>query len=144
FSEEKAEACRDLGAALAVLYPSQDFVKEVLDFTKGAGVDAVLDMVGGDYIPRNLQVLGQGGRHVSIATQRGTKTEIDHRGIIMRRLILRGSTLRARPPQEKARILREVETHILPLLASNQIKPVIFQSFPLEKAGEAHKVMESG
>lgn len=143
-SERKAQACRELGAALAVLYPSQDFVIEVLTFTQNRGVDIVLDLGGGEYVPRNIQVLGPGGRHISIATQHGRMAKIDLRAIMLRGLTLTGSMMRSRPVEEKARLLREVEANILPHVAAGRIKPVIFQTFPLEKAGDAHKLMESG
>jgi putative PIG3 family NAD(P)H quinone oxidoreductase len=143
-SEEKAEKCRELGAMLAVNYKTHDFVKEIFTFTKDRGVDVVLDMVGGEYLPRNIQVLTKNGRHVSIATQHGVKGELDIRTVMAKRLTITGSTLRGRDAAEKARLLREVEAQVLPQLLSGRVKPVVFQSFPLEKAGEAHKLMESG
>lgn len=142
-SKEKAEACLKLGAAHAILYNEQDFVKEALAFTNNHGVDVVLDMIGGDYVNRNLEALAKYGRHVSIATQKGAKAEIDIRLVMKKHAVITGSTLRARESHEKARIVAALAAHVLPKLAAGEIKPVIYQGFPLEKAGEAHKVMET-
>lgn len=143
-SEEKREACLNLGAALAVSYRSDDFTKAVEAFTDGKGVDVVLDMIGGDYLPRNLSLLAEGGRHISIATQHGAVAEINLRLMMAKRLILTGSTLRPRSVAEKSRLAREIERHVWPWIATKAVKPVVFQRFPLEKVAEAHKVMESG
>ena len=143
-SPEKAEVCRRLGADAVIEYKREDFVEAVKQATGGRGVDVVLDMVGGDYVNRNLQVLALRGRHISIATQSGVKAEIDVRFIMQKRLIVTGSTLRGRDLAEKARLVAAVEEKIWPLVAAEKIKPVIYQRVPLKNAGEAHKRMESG
>ena len=143
-SEEKAAGCLKLGAACAVSYASDDFIKAVHDYTKGRGVDVVLDMIGADYIPRNLQCLAPHGRHVSIATQHGSMAQIDIRTVMSKQLVLTGSTLRPRSVAEKSRLAREIEAHVWPWIAAGAVKPVLFQSVSLENVIEAHKVMESG
>jgi putative PIG3 family NAD(P)H quinone oxidoreductase len=140
---QKADFCRKLGADLAIDYKQEDFTAAVKAATNQRGVDIVLDMVGGSYINRNLQALAPFGRHVSIATQAGSMAEVDIRLIMQKRLILTGSTMRGRDSAEKARLIAEIEAKIWPLIASGKIKPVIYQSFPLKNAAEAHKVMES-
>jgi NADPH:quinone reductase len=141
---DKATACLKLGAALAVSYKTDDFYKAVLDYTDGRGVDVVLDMIGGDYVPRNLASLGMFGRHVSIATQQGSKVEVDIRTIMNKRLVLTGSTLRPRSVKEKTRLAGQVEAHVWPWIVAGKVKPLLYQSFLLENAAQAHKVMESG
>jgi len=143
-NQEKAEACRALGADHVINYTQEDFVQAVMNETVGQGVDAVLDMIGGDYLPRNLSVLAQQGRHVSIAVQGGRKAAIDIFEIMQKRLIVTGSTLRHRSKEEKARLIREVEAKTWPLVASGQLKPLIYRTFPIKNASLAHKVMESG
>lgn len=143
-SNAKCSACQKLGASAAINYKTQDFVVEVLKLTKNKGVDVVLDMVGGDYLPRNLKILKEGGRHVSIAMQRGRKTEIDIFDIISKRLVLTGSTLRSQPVAVKAMIAKALTKNIFPLLAARKIKPVIHKIFPLEQAQSAHDYLESG
>jgi putative PIG3 family NAD(P)H quinone oxidoreductase len=143
-NEEKAEACRKLGVDLVVDYKKQDFVTATNDATGGQGVDVVLDMVGGDYIERNLSVLASLGRHISIATQQGKSATIDMRLVMQKRLTITGSTLRARSDAEKARLIAEVEANIWPWVNSGGIKSLIYKSFPIKLAAEAHKMMESG
>jgi NADPH2:quinone reductase len=143
-SDEKAEACRKLGADLAINYKTGDFVDAVLRATNGQGVNVVLDMVGGDYLNRNLTVLAPFGRHVSIATQQNRMAEVDIRLVMQKRLIISGSTLRARPTDEKARLVAEIEKKVWPWVISGQLKPLISQSYPIKNAAEAHKMMESG
>jgi NADPH:quinone reductase-like Zn-dependent oxidoreductase len=133
-----------LGADIAIDYNAMDFVDVIRTATGGRGVDVVLDMVGGDYVERNLSVLGHGGRHVSIAAQKGAEARINIRDIMTKRLILTGSTLRGRDRAEKARLIAAVEEKIWPYVATKQIKPVISHRFSLKNAAEAHKVMESG
>ena len=143
-SEEKAGFCRKLGADLEINYKQEDFVEAVKKATDGRGVDIVLDMVGGSYINRNLQILAFKGRHVSIATQSGAMAEIDVRLVMHKQLALTGSTLRSRDKAEKARLIGEIEAKIWPQLTQGKIKPVIFQAFPLKNVIEAHKILESG
>jgi NADPH:quinone reductase len=143
-SDKKCAACERLGAERAINYRTGDFVAAVLDATGGTGVDVVLDMVGGDYFPRNIEVLGTGGRLVQIATLRGSKAEIVLPVVMQRRLTITGSTLRARSIAEKGAIARALRQHVWPLLDEGQVKPVIYRTFPLAEAAEAHRLLESG
>lgn len=143
-SMEKVAACLKLGAGAAVSYKTDDFAKAVQQHTQGRGVDVVLDMIGADYVPRNLEVLAPFGRHVSIATQHGSKTEIDLRMVMNKRLVLTGSTLRPRSITEKSRLAREVEAHVWPWVEAGKVSPVLYQTFRLEQAADAHRLMESG
>ncbi|MEQ1724977.1 MAG: NAD(P)H-quinone oxidoreductase [Sphingopyxis sp.] len=143
-SAEKCAAALDLGASHAVDYSRQDFAAEVLRITDGKGVAAVLDMVGGDYLPRNLVCLGDEGRHVSIAFQRGVKAEINIMDIMRRRLTLTGSTLRPRSVVFKGLVADELARTVWPHVADGRLKPVIDRVFPLAQASEAHRRMESG
>ncbi|MEN3929444.1 NAD(P)H-quinone oxidoreductase [Microvirga sp. W0021] len=143
-SDEKCQACEHLGADHAINYHTEDFVQAVRKLTDYTGVDVILDMVGGDYLPRNLKALAYKGRHVSIAFLRGSvMKELDLMPLILKRQILTGSTLRAREPEEKGRIAQELKTHIWPAIESGKIKPRVFKTFPLAQAEEAHRLMES-
>ncbi|MFI4987659.1 MAG: NAD(P)H-quinone oxidoreductase [Alphaproteobacteria bacterium] len=139
----KCQACEALGAERCVNYRSEDFVEVLTKATGGKGVDVILDMVGGDYVPRNLKLLAADGRSVQIAVLRGAKTEIDLPTIMQKRLILTGSTLRPRPIAEKGRIAAALKERVWPLIEAGKVKPVIFKSFPLAEAAEAHRLMES-
>ena len=143
-SAEKCAACERLGAERAINYREQDFVAVVKDATGGKGVDVVLDMVGGDYFPRNMDALRMDGRLVSIAVLNGVKTTINIVTMMQRRLTLTGSTLRTRPIDEKGAIASALRQHVWPLLESGAVSPVIHATFPLRAAAEAHRVMESG
>ena len=143
-NEAKCEAARAIGATHAINYRDQDFVAEVQALTGGKGVDVVLDMVGGDYVPRNLQCLADEGRHVSIAFQRGATAEIPIVEIMRRRLTLTGSTLRARDIQFKTMVADELAKTVWPYAEGNRLKPVIDSVFPLAVAAAAHARMESG
>lgn len=138
-SDDKCQACRELGADQAVNYKTRDFLTEV----KG-GVDVVLDMVGGDYVPRNIELLKEGGRHVSIAFIGGTKAEIDIIQIMRKRITLTGSTLRPRPAAEKAALADGILNYVWPLVESGKIRPAIHRTFPLAQAQEAHQALEKG
>ena len=142
-SAEKCAACTRLGAARAINYKEEDFVAAVRETTGGRGVNMVLDMVGGDYAPRNLACLAVEGRLVQIAFQRGPVVEVDLRVLMPRRLSLSGSSLRPRPPEEKGAIARGLREHVWPLLESGRVAPVVHATFPLEQAAEAHRLMES-
>ena len=142
-SEEKCAACRSLGASEAFNYREQDFVEGVREATRGAGVDVILDMVGGDYLSRNLKCLAPGGRLVLISLLGGAKTGINLASIMMKRLTVTGSTLRSRSVAEKAAIAAALEERVWPLLAAGRVRPVIHATFPLEEAAEAHRLMES-
>jgi NADPH2:quinone reductase len=142
-SEEKCEACRKLGADLAINYKSEDFVAAVKTATEGKGVDVILDMVGGDYIERNYEAAAVEGRIVQIAFQGSPKATVDFRRIMLKRLHHTGSTLRARSVADKGAIARAVEEKVLPLLAAGKVKPVLYKTFPLREAAAAHALMES-
>jgi len=139
-TEQKCQKCKALGATLAVNYQEQDFVEAL----RGQEMHIVLDMVGGDYVERNLKVLGLDGRHVSIAMLRGREAKIDISQVLKNRLTLHGATLRARPVEQKAKIADALQTTVWPLLESQKIKPVIDKTFPLQDAQLAHSYMESG
>jgi len=142
-SDSKCAAAKALGATHALNYNDGDFAPEVRDLTGGKGVDIVLDMVGGDYIPRNLACLGIGGRHVSIAFQKGGRAELDLALVMRKRLVLTGSLLRPRSVAEKGAIAKALLKTIWPLFADNSLKPHLFRTFPLEQADDAHRLMES-
>ena len=143
-SPGKCARALEIGAAHAIVYKSQDFVAEVKRLTGGVGVAVVLDMVGGDYVPRNLACLAEEGRHVSIAAQRGASVEIPIWEVMRKRLTLTGSTLRARSAEFKAVLAGELRRHVWPHLESGRIRPVVHSTFPLADAAGAHRMMDSG
>lgn len=143
-SAEKCARALEIGAAHAIDYKTQDFVEEVKSITGGRGVDAVVDMVGGDYVPRNLACLAEEGRHVSIAAQRGAKAELPIWPVMAKRLTLTGSTLRARSVAFKSAVADEITRHVWPFATEGRLKPVIDSTFPLERAADAHRRMEGG
>jgi NADPH2:quinone reductase len=143
-SDERCRACIELGADLAINYKTQDFVEEVKRATGGRGVNVILDMVGGSYVPREMAALAEEGRIVFIAFLGGSSAELDIRQMMYRRLKLTGSTLRSRPVAYKGRVLRKVEEIIWPLVEQQRVKPVIHATFPLARACDAHALMESG
>jgi NADPH2:quinone reductase len=142
-SADKVNACVRLGAEKAFNYRTQDFEKEIKSATAGRGVDVILDMVGGDYVPRELKCLAEEGRLVFIAFLRGPKAELAIADVMMKRLTITGSTLRPRPAPFKAQIARSLKEKIWPLIEAGRIKPEIYKTFPLEQAAEAHRLMES-
>jgi len=143
-SDEKCARALELGAAAAINYRTQDFAAEVKSFTEGRGVAVVLDMVGGDYLPRNLASLADEGRHVSIAFQRGAKGEVLLPDVMRRRLTLTGSTLRPRSVEFKTMVADEITRTVWPYVEGGRLKPVIDSIFPLDRAAEAHARMEAG
>jgi putative PIG3 family NAD(P)H quinone oxidoreductase len=143
-SEEKCEAARRIGADLAINYREADFVEAVKDHTGGAGVNIVLDMVSGDYVPRNLKCLAEDGRHVTIAVLGGAKAELNMAVVMMRRFILTGSTLRPRSDAFKAALADEIAADAWPLFAAGEIAPVMDETFALADAAAAHARMEAG
>jgi putative PIG3 family NAD(P)H quinone oxidoreductase len=140
----KCDAALALGADRAIDYRTEDFVEQVKIFTGGRGVDVVLDMVSGDYVPRNLACLAEDGRHVTIAVLGGLKATIDMALIMRKRLTLTGSTLRARPAEFKALLADEMSRTAWPLVADGTVRPVMDQVFPLAEAAAAHARMEGG
>jgi NADPH2:quinone reductase len=143
-SDEKVRACEELGASRGINYRTQDFVAAVRESTDGRGVDVVLDIVGGDYLQRNLDCLGLHGRLVQIGLIGGSKAQIDLRAVLQRRLTLTGSTLRPRTVAEKGALAREVHQHVWPLLESGKVRPLVAKTFPLEGAADAHRALEAG
>jgi NADPH2:quinone reductase len=142
-SEEKCRACREFGADVAINYRTQDFVQIGKEFTHGRGVDAVLDMVGGDYIPRQLDLLAQEGRLCFVALMGGSRVETDF-GVIQRKhLTVTGSTLRSRSVAEKAAIIAALKEKVWPLWAAGKLRPFTYRQFPLAHAADAHRLMES-
>ena len=142
-SDEKARACEALGAERGINYRTEDFVAVVKELTDCKGVDVILDMVGGDYLPREIDCLADDGRIGLIAVQGGTKAELDLGSLLRRRLTVTGSTLRPRSVAFKAAIAQHLRMTVWPLIEAGKIKPVIYQTFPLEKANEAHALMEA-
>jgi putative PIG3 family NAD(P)H quinone oxidoreductase len=143
-SDEKCRVCEDLGAKQAINYKTADFVEAVRQLTDGRGVDLILDMVGGDYVPRNIATLATDGRLVQIGFMSGeSEAVVDFRRVIGRRLTITGSTLRPRTVEEKGQIATALRTEVWPLLDRGIVKPVIYRVFPLAQAADAHRLMES-
>jgi NADPH2:quinone reductase len=142
-SEDKCAACVRLGAARAINYRSEDFVAVIKAETGGRGVDVILDMIGGDYLMRETAALAEDGRLVFINTMGGAKTTVNLLEVMVKRLTITGSTLRARPIAFKAEIARKLRQHVWPLFEVGKIKPVIYRSFPFAQASAAHALMES-
>ncbi len=141
-SDEKCAVCEKLGAVKAINYRQQDFVQACQEIT-GTGVNVILDMVGGDYVQQNFAACAPKARIVNIAFLRGSKVEVDLLPLMLKQLVLTGSTLRAQPIENKARIAAGVESQVWPLIAQGKFKPVINSRFPLAQASEAHTLMES-
>jgi NADPH2:quinone reductase len=141
---EKCAACRTLGAHVAINYKDEDFVARTLEVTGGQGADVVLDMVGGEYLARNMAAAAVNGRIAVIATQRGTKAELDLAKLMVRRLWIGGSTLRPQTVSSKGEIAAALRKEIWPLFESQSLRPVIHARFPLREAARAHALMESG
>ncbi|WP_438951992.1 NAD(P)H-quinone oxidoreductase [Porticoccus sp.] len=142
-SDEKCAYCLQLGAEAAINYRQQDFVEEIKSLTDGVGADVILDMVGGDYIGRNIRAAAFRGRILSIAFLKGSRVEVDLMPVMLNQLVLTGSTLRGRPVAEKAAIARSMLENVWPLLENGAIAPVINETFPLAQAAKAHQLMES-
>ena len=143
-SAEKCRACEALGAERAINYHDEDFVAVVKQCTDGRGVDVILDMVAGDYVPRELEALAEDGRLVLIATLGGRQATLDAAAVMRRRLTLTGSTLRARPVAFKAALARQLHQRVWPLLDAGTVRPVIDRVFPARDAAQAHALMERG
>ncbi len=143
-SPAKCAACERLGAERAVNYRTEDFVEVVRSATAGRGVDLILDMIAGGYLPREIAALADEGRLVLISTLGGANAEIDVRAVLAKRLTITGSTLRVRSVEFKAAIAEELLANVWPLLDAGTVKPVVHATFPLERASDAHRLMESG
>jgi NADPH2:quinone reductase len=142
-SEEKCQACRDFGADVAINYKTQDFVAVGKEFTQGRGVDAIFDMVGGDYIPRELDLLAREGRLCFVALMGGTKIEADFGAIQRKHLTVTGSTLRSRSIEQKAQIVSALKDKVWPLWDQGKLRTCTYKTFPLVEASKAHALMES-
>ncbi len=142
-SDKKCQACLALGADVAINYAEQDFVEQVKEATNGQGADVILDMVGGDYIQRNIQAAAVGGRIASIAFLKGAKAEVNFMPVMLKRLTLTGSTLRSQSSTVKARIAKQLRTVFWPLIEQGKIKPLLADEFSLVDANAAHALMES-
>ncbi|MGE8616362.1 MAG: NAD(P)H-quinone oxidoreductase [Achromobacter spanius] len=141
---DRLPALREMGAANALCYRDTDFVQACLDVTQGQGVDVVLDMVGGDYVRRNLQALAFGGRHVSLSFLQGSQVNIDLLTLMQKQLSLHSSTLRPQTAAEKTRMAQAITRHVLPLVSDGRIAPRVHASLPLSEAAQAHRLLESG
>jgi NADPH:quinone reductase len=143
-SDEKCSFCLSLGAEVAANYRTQDWAAQLAGWSQPHGIDTILDMIGGDYFPRHIDLLATGGRLVHIATSHGSNVAVDLCAIMMKRLLITGSTLRSRSVEEKSSLARAVEQEVWPLFTNGQIRPIIDATFPLAQAADAHRLMESG
>ncbi len=142
-SAEKCRACEELGAERAINYREEDFVAVVKQATEGGGVDVILDMVGGDYIQRNISALASDGRLCFIAFLAGSKAEVDFLPVMLKRITISGSTLRARSVGFKGDIARNLKEKVWPLVEAGEVKPIVYETFPLAEAAAAHRLMET-
>ncbi len=142
-NEEKATFCKQIGADHVFNYKTQDWAVEIAALTRKQGINVILDMVGGSYIEKNLRILAVEGRYCFIAFLQGGQATIDFRPLMMKRQIITGSTLRARPDHQKAAIAAALEKNVWPLLEAKKVAPVIYKTFPLASIVEAHRLMES-
>ena len=142
-TDDKCRFCEELGADQAINYRTNDWEKEVTDLTSGTGVDVVLDMVAGPYMQKNMNVLGRDGRYIIIAFLLGPKGNLDMRQVLSKRLTITGSTLRPQTVEEKAAIAAEISEHVLPMLETGKVRPIMHATFPLADARIAHELMES-
>ncbi len=143
-SDEKCQFCRDLGAEVAINYRTQDWATALARWSQPHGIDAILDMIGGGYFAKHIDLLATGGRLVHIAFSHGSLVTVDLRRMMSKRVVITGSTLRPRSVAEKSSLARAVEQELWPLFVNGQLRPMVGASFPLQQAGEAHQLMESG
>jgi NADPH2:quinone reductase len=143
-TDEKCKFCLSLGAEVAINYRTQDWAAELAHWSKPHGIDCILDMIGGDYFAKHVSLLATAGRLVHIAFSHGNLVTIDLRTLMVKRLVITGSTLRPRTVAEKSSLARAVEQHVWPLFISGQLRPVVDSAFPMERAADAHRQMESG
>jgi putative PIG3 family NAD(P)H quinone oxidoreductase len=142
-SDDKCRSCKELGADVAINYKDHDFVEVIKKETGGAGIDVILDMVGGDYIPRNLKSLAVDGRLVQIAFLQGSSAEINLAPLMVKRQTITGSTLRPRSVADKAKIAAALTGKVLPLIDAGKVRPILYKTFPLREAAAAHRLMET-
>ena len=142
-TDEKCQFCTQLGADVAINYRTQDFVEKIRTMTEGKGVDVILDIIGGDYFPRNIDCLAEEGRLVQIAIQKGAKTDLNLLPVMLKRLTITGSTLRARTVDFKVAIAKQLHKQVWPMLNNGRVKPIIYKKYPLFEANKAHELMES-
>jgi len=143
-SLEKCAACTSLGATVAINYKTEDFVEVIKRVTESRGVDVILDIIGGDYLARNLDCLAMNGRLVQIGLMGGARAQLSLTPVLQRRLTITGSTLRPRTVEEKGALARDLEKNVWPLLSSGKVAPLIHRTFPLTAADDAHRSLESG
>ena len=143
-SAAKLDVCRELGADVGIDYREQDFVAEVKEATAGRGADVILDNMGASYLARNVDALAPEGRLVVIGMQGGVKAELDLSVLLRKRAAVIATTLRSRPPENKAVICAAVEDHVWPMVAAGSVRPIVHASFPLEQAAEAHRALDDG
>ena len=143
-SDLKCKACERLGADLVINYHNQDFVSEVKSFTSKLGVDVILDMIGGDYVERNLAAAAVEGRILNIAFQKGSQVNLDLMKLMLKRITLTGSTLRVRSSAYKAEIANQLHRYIWPLIDTGRIRPQVYKVLPLSEVAQAHRLLESG
>src|ERR1700733_5893996 len=143
-TDEKCSFCRSLGAELAINYRTQDWATELARWSQPHGIDCILDMIGGDYFAKHVSLLATRGRLVHIAFSHGNLVTIDLRTLMVKRLVITGSTLRPRTAAEKSSLARAVEQQVWPLFTSGQLRPVVDSVFPMERTADAHRLMESG
>lgn len=142
-SKEKLDKCRELGADILINYRDEEFAERLRNATNGHGADVILDIIGAAYLPANVDALAVDGRIVNIGLQRGRKGELDMGKLMAKRGTVMSTTLRARPKEQKARIVEAVTEHVWPLIDTGQIIPVIYRELPMPEAAEAHRIMES-
>jgi putative PIG3 family NAD(P)H quinone oxidoreductase len=142
-SDQKCQACLKLGAEAAINYRNEDFVERVKQLTGGKGVDVILDIIGGEYVARNLDALALEGRLAQIGLQGGAKAQVNFASVLQKRLTITGSTLRSRTPEQKGRIARALEERVWPLLAAGTVKPIVHATFPLAQAADAHRMLDA-
>jgi NADPH:quinone reductase-like Zn-dependent oxidoreductase len=143
-SSDKLEVCRRLGAEILINYREQDFVEVLADATGGSGADVILDNMGAKYLSRNVSALGVNGRLVIIGLQGGVKAELDIGMLLRKSAAVIATSLRGRPPAEKAAIVAAVREHVWPLVEQGQVKPIVHGTFPLARAADAHRELEAG
>ena len=143
-SDDRCAALEKLGAVKAINYRTDDFADRIATLTGGRGIDVILDIVGGPYLQKNIAALARDGRLVIIGMMGGNESAIDVRPLLLRRLTITGSTLRARSVEEKGAIARQLETHVWPLIERGAVRPIIHASFPLDRAADAHRALDEG